>query len=92
MNQIIIIGDATKIKELKGKKAVLTITTKDFERKDINVNILIEKGYEKKMIEILKTKPLVAVKCGLRKSNEDNYTFVAEKMSVLKLTSSDSEE
>ena len=38
------------------------------------------------MIDILKTKPLIAVKCALRQSANDNYSFVAEKMSVLKLT------
>jgi hypothetical protein len=92
MNQIIIIGDAKKIKELKNKDAVLTITTKDFEKEKIDLNVLIEKGYEKKMIDILKTKPLVAVKCALRKSDKDNYSFVAEKMSILKLSEGYSEE
>jgi hypothetical protein len=86
MNQIIIIGEAKKIKELKNKNAVLTITTKDHEQNKIDINILIEQGYKSEMIDILKTKPLIAVKCALRKSDKDNYSFIAEKMSVLKLT------
>jgi hypothetical protein len=91
MNQIIIIGEVKKIKELKNKNAVLTITTKDHEKEKIDINILIEQGYKSEMITILKTKPLVAIKCALRKSDEDNYSFVAEKMSVLKLTEEEGE-
>ena len=91
MNQLIIIGEVKKIKELKNKNAVLSISTKDYEKKTIDINILIEQGYKKEMIDILKTKPLVAIKCGLRKSDEDNYSFVAEKMSVLKLTEEEGE-
>jgi hypothetical protein len=86
MNQIIIIGEVKKIRELKDKNAVLNVSTKDHEKKTIDINILIEQGYKNEMITILKTKPLVAIKCALRKSDEDNYSFVAEKMSILKLT------
>jgi hypothetical protein len=91
MNQIIIIGEVKKIKELKNKNAVLSISTKDYEKKTIDINILIEQGYKNEMITILKTKPLVAIKCALRKSDEDNYSFVAEKMSILKLTQEEGE-
>jgi hypothetical protein len=92
MNQIILIGEVAKVRELKNKDAVLTITTKDYEKNKIDINILIEQGYEKEMIDILKNKPLLAVKAGLRKSAKDNYLFVAEKMSVLRLSEVDEEE
>jgi hypothetical protein len=91
MNQIIIIGEVKKIRELKDKNAVLSVSTKDHEKKTIDINILIEQGYKNEMITILKTKPLVAIKCALRKSNKDNYSFVAEKMSILKLTQEEGE-
>lgn len=86
MNQIILIGEAKKVRILKNKDAVLTMTTKDYQKKDLDINVLIEKGYEDKMIEVLQDKPFIAVKCALRKSAKDNYDYVAEKMSVLKLT------
>lgn len=86
MNQIILIGEAKKVRILKNKDAVLTMTTKDYQKKDLDINVLIEKGYEDKMIEVLQNKPFIAVKLALRKSAKDNVSYVAEKMSVLKLT------
>ena len=86
MNQIILIGEAKSIKVLKNKNAILKITTKDYQKEKLDINVLIEEGYEQKMIDILKDKPLIAIKCALRKSVKDNVFYVAEKMSVLKLT------
>ena len=86
MNRIILIGETKSIKVLKNENAILKITTKDYEKNKLDINVLIEKGYEQKMIDILKEKPLIAVKCSLRKSVKDNVSYIAEKMSVLKLT------
>jgi hypothetical protein len=43
------------------------------------------------MLEALNAKPLIAVKCGL-KINKTKIEFVAEKMSILKLTEEDPKE
>lgn len=91
MNQIIIIGDVKTTSILKNKDLTLTLTTKDQNRKDLNVKVRVEKGYPTNMLDVLKTKPLVAVKCELGKI-KNGVEFIVSKMSVLKLTGDDNNE
>ena len=87
MNQIILIGEVNKLEE-NDKGLTMTIKTKDFKKDNKLVNVWIEPGYKKDMVEVLEKKPLVAVKAGL-KITKLKVEFVAEKMSVLKLTEED---
>jgi hypothetical protein len=91
MNQIIIIGEAKKISILKNKDLTLTLSTKDHDQKVLDVKIKVEKGYPTNMLDVLNTKPLVAVKCDLGKT-KNGVEFIASKMSVLKLTGDDNNE
>jgi hypothetical protein len=84
MNQIILIGEVKALIE-ENKGLYISIATKDYKKETIVVEVYVEKGYEKEMVKVLKTKPLLAVKCSL-KLNKTDIEFVAEKMSVLKLT------
>lgn len=84
MNQIIIIGEVVKLEELNTGLEV-TIKTKDFEKNNKQLAFIVEPGYQKEMVRVLETKPLIAIKAGL-KITKGKIGFVAEKMSVLKLT------
>lgn len=90
MNQIIIIGEVLKVKEIKTHLTV-EIKTKDYQKNPLNLKILVEPGYQKEMIEVLLKLPLIAVKCGLRLKNQE-LEFIAEKMSVLKLSEEESKD
>lgn len=84
MNQIIIIGEAKSI-EKNEDYLRLVVKTKDYDKKSCLVNVIVENGYKDEMVEVLSKQPLIAIKCGLKVSNK-KIEFIAEKMSVLKLT------
>ena len=90
MNQIILIGDAKTFTISKSKDLTLVISTKDYDKKELEVKVKVEKGYPTEMVKVLKTRPLVAVKCELIET-KNGVGFVASKMSVLKLTSDSNE-
>jgi hypothetical protein len=90
MNQIILLGEATKL-EFGEKELSIVMKTKDFAKNDSFIKIIVEAGYKDEMVEVLKLKPLIAVKAALR-INKDKIEFVAEKMSVLKLTEEEEKE
>jgi tRNA(Phe) wybutosine-synthesizing methylase Tyw3 len=87
MNQIILIGEATKL-EFGEKEMSILVKTKDFAKQDTLIKVIVEAGYKESMVDVLKNKPLIAVKAGLRVS-KNGVEFIAEKMSVLKLTEDD---
>jgi hypothetical protein len=89
MNQIIIIGEAVNIEKLDNTLKVI-VKTKDYDKKTCLVSIVVENGYKEEMIEVLDKKPLIAVKCGLKVSGK-KVEFIAEKMSVLKLSEEEKE-
>jgi hypothetical protein len=89
MNQIIIIGEVKKV-EKDDKYLLVTMKTKDYEKKTCSVSIIVENGYKEEMVTILEKNPLIAVKCGLKVSSK-KIEFIAEKMSVLKLSEEEKE-
>jgi hypothetical protein len=89
MNQIIIIGEAVNIEKLENTLKVI-VKTKDYDKKTCLISIVVENGYKEEMIEVLDKKPLIAVKCGLKVSGK-KVEFIAEKMSVLKLSEEEKE-
>jgi hypothetical protein len=89
LNQIIIIGEAVNIEKLENTLKVI-VKTKDYDKKTCLISIVVENGYKEEMIEVLDKKPLIAVKCGLKVSGK-KVEFVAEKMSVLKLSEEEKE-
>jgi hypothetical protein len=89
MNQIILIGEVKKVVKLSEHLSV-SIVTKDYQKANVELTIIVENGYQNEMVQILKKKPLIAVKCGLRIDKQ--IGFIAEKMSVLKLTEEESKE
>jgi hypothetical protein len=89
LNQIIIIGEAVKIEKLESALNVI-VKTKDFEKKNCLLSVTVENGYKDEMVEVLSKKPLIAVKCGLKVVGK-KVEFVAEKMSVLKLSEEEKE-
>jgi hypothetical protein len=84
MNQVILIGEVSRIKE-DATGMTVSIKTKDGNKKDFIMDLLIEPGYNQEMVNVLKSKPLIAAKCQLSK-DKSKIIFTAEKMSVLKLT------
>jgi hypothetical protein len=90
MNQIILIGEVKAIIE-DTNGAYITIETKDYNKSNVKLEVFVELGYKQEMLEALNAKPLIAVKCGL-KINKTKIEFVAEKMSILKLTEEDPKE
>jgi hypothetical protein len=90
MNQIILIGEVIDVSVLKSGDATIDLITKDYQKERISIEILIEKGYQMNMLEILRQKPLVAVKATLKTDGDKKVIqFVAEKLSVLKLSEID---
>jgi hypothetical protein len=89
LNQIIIIGEAVDIEKLENTLKVV-VKPKDYDKKTCLVSIVVENGYKEEMVNVLDKKPLIAVKCGLKVSGK-KVEFVAEKMSVLKLTEEEKE-
>jgi hypothetical protein len=89
LNQIIIIGEAVKIEKLESALNVI-VKTKDFEKKNCLLAVMVENGYKDEMVEVLNKKPLIAVKCGLKVIGK-KVQFIAEKMSVLKLSEEEKE-
>ena len=90
MNQIILIGEVLKVDQQEHELLVF-IKTKDFQKKSIELKIIVENGYQNEMVKVLNKKPFIAVKCAL-KVNKKFVEFVAEKMSVLKLTEEESKD
>jgi hypothetical protein len=89
MNQIILIGEVKKVVKLSEYLEV-SIVSKDYQKANVELIIIVENGYQNEMVQILRKKPFIAVKCGLRVNKE--ISFIAEKMSVLKLTEEESKE
>jgi hypothetical protein len=89
LNQIIIIGEVVKIVKLENTLNVV-VKTKDFEKKNCLVSVTVEDGYKDEMVDVLNKKPLIAVKCGLKVVGR-KIDFIAEKMSVLKLSEEEKE-
>jgi hypothetical protein len=52
--------------------------------------VSVESGYKEEMVDVLNKKPLIAVKCGLKVVGK-KVEFIAEKMSVLKLSEEEKE-
>lgn len=89
MNQIIIIGEVVNT-EKSADELQVKVKTKDYEKKNILISIIVENGYKEEMVDVLGKKPLIAVKCGL-KVTAKKIEFIAEKMSVLKLSEEEKE-
>lgn len=89
MNQIIIIGEVVKIDKLETSLNVV-VKTKDFDKKNCLLTVSVESGYKEEMVDVLNKKPLIAVKCGLKVVGK-KVEFIAEKMSVLKLSEEEKE-
>jgi hypothetical protein len=89
LNQIIIIGEAVSIEKLETTLKV-KVKTKDYEKKNCLIAITVESGYKDEMVDVLDKKPLIAVKCGLKVLGK-KVEFIAEKMSVLKLSEEEKE-
>jgi hypothetical protein len=89
LNQIIIIGEVVKIDKLETSLNVV-VKTKDFDKKNCLLTVSVESGYKEEMIDVLNKKPLIAVKCGLKVVGK-KVAFIAEKMSVLKLSEEEKE-
>lgn len=89
MNQIIIIGEVIKIDKLETSLNVV-VKTKDFDKKNCLLTVSVESGYKEEMVDVLNKKPLIAVKCGLKVVGK-KVEFIAEKMSVLKLSEEEKE-
>lgn len=89
MNQIIIIGEVVNLEKLE-KTLKVTVKTKDYDKKNCLVSIIVENGYKEEMVSVLDKKPLIAVKCGLKLLGK-KVEFIAEKMSVLKLSEEEKE-
>lgn len=89
MNQIIIIGEVVKIDKLETSLNVV-VKTKDFDKKNCLLSVSVESGYKEEMVDVLNKKPLIAVKCGLKVVGK-KVEFIAEKMSVLKLSEEEKE-
>jgi hypothetical protein len=89
LNQIIIIGEVVKIDKLETSLNVV-VKTKDFDKKNCLLTVSVESGYKEEMVDVLNKKPLIAVKCGLKVVGK-KVEFIAEKMSVLKLSEEEKE-
>jgi hypothetical protein len=89
LNQIIIIGEVVKIDKLETSLNVV-MKTKDFDKKNCLLTVSVESGYKEEMVDVLNKKPLIAVKCGLKVVGK-KVEFIAEKMSVLKLSEEEKE-
>jgi hypothetical protein len=89
LNQIIIIGEVIKIDKLETSLNVV-VKTKDFDKKNCLLTVSVESGYKEEMVDVLNKKPLIAVKCGLKVVGK-KVEFIAEKMSVLKLSEEEKE-
>jgi hypothetical protein len=89
LNQIIIIGEVVKIDKLETSLNVV-VKTKDFDKKNCLLSVSVESGYKEEMVDVLNKKPLIAVKCGLKVVGK-KVEFIAEKMSVLKLSEEEKE-
>lgn len=90
MNQIIIIGEVIKLNRSEAFLQV-EIKTKDYRKETITISIKVENGYQETMVDVLSKLPFIAVKCGL-KLNRNKIEFIAEKMSVLKLSEEESKD